>query len=102
MPLTEEEIRLKLGLDSKEIDEGTRRALEKIVKFGKESEKAFYEHGEKPARAFHKALHQLTEQMPLLGRAASIALSPIGGVLAGATAAAAYFRDMLKDVNERL
>src|SRR5690348_14949405 len=98
MALTEEEIRLKLGLDSKEIDEGTRRALEKIVKFGKESEKAFYEHGEKPARAFHKALHQLTEQMPLLGGAARIALSPIGGTLALATTAAVSLHQALERV----
>ena len=100
--LTEEEIRLKLGLDTKEIDEGTRRALEKIVKFGKESEKAFYEHGERPARAFHKALHELSEQMPILGNAARIALSPIGGTLAIATAAAVHFKKALDELNESM
>jgi hypothetical protein len=100
--ISEEEIRLKLGLDTKEIDEGTRRALQKVVEFGKHSEKAFYEHGEKPARAFHKVLHQLTEQFPLLGGAARIALSPIGGTLAVAVTAAVAFNENLKKIHEML
>ena len=43
--MTEEEIRLKLSLDSKELDEGTRRALAKIGNFGMETEKTFVKVG---------------------------------------------------------
>lgn len=102
MSLTAEEIRIKLGLDDKELDEGTRRALANLSKLGKESKATWYEHGEKPAKAFKKALHEITDQFPLLGGAARLALSPIGGTIALATTAALHFKKVLEDINERL
>lgn len=102
MGLTAEEIKIKLGLDDRVLDEGTRQAFAKLAKMGKEAHAAWYEHGEKPARAYKKAIHEITSEFPLLGNAARIALSPIGGAMAVATTAAIYFKRELHDINELL
>ena len=99
--LTEEEIRIKLGLDSSELDSGTRRALQNIPNFGKESERSFV-HGEKAARGFHKVIHELSDQVPLLGNALRIAISPIGGMFAVAAAGIAGATRYLEEFNNKL
>jgi hypothetical protein len=98
MGLTVEEIKIKLGLDSQELDEGTRKALSKIAGFGNEAHKSFL-HAESGGRAFHKVLHQLTEQSPLLGNAMRLALSPIGGMFAIITAAAVGLHQEIEKLN---
>lgn len=99
--LTEEEIRIKLGLDSSELDSGTRRALQNITGFGKEAHSSFL-HADSSARNFKKTVKELSEQVPLLGYALRVALSPIGASFAVAAAGIAYATSALEKFNQKL
>lgn len=101
MPLTEEEIRIKLGLDTQELDSGTRNALAKIASFGKESHNHFL-HADSAAKGFKKTMHELTEQAPVLGYALRAAISPVGAAFALAAAGIGYATKSLEEFNKKL
>lgn len=99
--MTEEEVRIKLGLDTRELDSGTRRALQNISGFGQEAHKSFL-HGDNAAKGFKKTIHELSDQVPLLGNALRLAISPVGGMFALAASGIAAATAALDKFNEKL
>lgn len=100
MPLTEQAI-LKMGLDSKDVEEGANRVTKAVQETGEKGHKSFL-HAGSAARGFHKTLEAITEQSPILGRALQIAISPIFGVFAAAAAALVYFHEKFKELNAQM
>src|SRR3954447_684015 len=98
---TTEEILLKLGLDAQSFSNGVQNIKQKLQGFSEEGHKSFI-HASNGAREFHKVIHQLTEQSPLLGTALQAAISPIGGALIGATLGFTYFQEKLKEWNKEM
>lgn len=97
MAIQEEEVRAKLSLDTSTLG----RAKREISEFSQHGHSGFVHVGT-PARAFHKVMHEITEQSPIMGRALMIALNPTVGVLGAVAAGFGYAVEKLKEFNKHL
>ena len=77
------------------------RAKREIAEFNAGGAAGFLHHSN-GAKEFKKSLHELTDQVPVVGLAFKALLSPIGATLTGATMLFDYFKKQLADWNAEL
>src|ERR1043166_852253 len=99
--MTVEELLFKMGIDGSGLDRGLRQAKIQLSGFKQESEHTFL-HAGSAAPGFHKLLEQISDRSPLMGNALKLALNPVVGLMAAATAGAAYLGEKLKEINAEL
>jgi DNA repair exonuclease SbcCD ATPase subunit len=92
-----EEIAVKLNIDVTDAEK-MRRSL---TSAGNEAHKSFI-HGDNAARGFKKTLHELSEQIPILGWALRFAISPIGATFAAVASGIGLAAKALGGFNEKL
>lgn len=97
--MTAEEIKIKLGLDSRELDEGTRKAIQQIANMGHESEKTFVKVGN-AGKSFKKVLQELSHEAPIAGLALKMAFSPMVGILTAITMGVVAIKNEIKELGE--
>ncbi len=95
-----EEIIAKFGSDTTGFERGRQQVISGTQKMGQEAHKSFV-HASNGAREFHKLLHGIGEQSPLLGTALRAAISPIAGLFAGISLAITYVNSQLEELNKR-
>jgi len=95
--MTAEEISIKLNIDISDAEK-MRRAL---TETGKEAHKSFL-HGDSAAKGFKKTLHELSDQIPVLGYGLRALISPIGAAFAVAAAGIGYATEKLNEFNKKM
>lgn len=101
MSQTIDQILLRLGIDQSQVFTGLNDFKKKVEDATGHAHKSFV-HAGTGAKEFHKVLHQITEESPILGTALKAVFSPIGAVLGGATLAFTYLNKQLEEFNKHL
>lgn len=96
-----EEMRLKLGVDQSSVTPEL-NSFKDNVKNATDHAHVSFMHAESSGRAFHKVLHGISEQSPVMGAALRLALSPVAGTLMAAGMAFAYVNRLIEEGNQRL
>lgn len=92
-----EEIAVKLNIDVTDAEK-MRRSL---TDAGKEGHSSFL-HADSAAKGFRKTLHELSDQIPILGYGLRALISPIGAAFALAATGIGYATKALEDFNKKL
>ena len=96
-----EEIAAKMSMDTEPFSRAINKSKSSMAEFA-ESGKSGFVRAEEGGRQFHKLIEKITEQSPMMGNALKLAISPIAGTIALASAGMAYFQKQLASLNEVL
>src|SRR5581483_7835600 len=97
MSVHREQISAELNLNTSVLG----KAKRDIEEFAREGHSGFVHIGN-GAREFHKTIHELAGQIPIVGTVIQAAFSGVGGIFVAATAAAGFFLDKLGEINKEM
>lgn len=95
-----EEITVRFDADTSRVDRAFRSMKASAADAGESTHKSFV-HAGNGAREFHKLLHSITEESPILGTALKAAFSPIGAALSGSLLIYKAAKDYIDTLNRR-
>jgi hypothetical protein len=78
-----------------EINEKTKEAGKDVEKHGQS-----FIHAESSGRAFHRLLHEISHESPIMGEALRLALNPVTGMIMGGVLALHYFKQKQEEARK--